>query len=35
MVLRKITIDNCVRDIPISEKTKEIKQNTEKKRKTK
>ena len=28
MVLRNITIDNSVRYIPISEKTKNIKQNT-------
>ena len=31
MVLRKITADNSVRYIPISEQTKEIKQNTIKK----
>ena len=33
MVLRKITADNSVRYIPISEQTKEIKQNTIKKNK--
>ena len=33
MVLRKITIDNSVRDIPKSEQTKEIKQNTIKNKK--
>ena len=33
MVLRKITIDNSVRCIPISEKTKEFKQNTLKNKK--
>ena len=33
MVLRKITIDNSVRYIPRSERTKEIKQNTIKNKK--
>ena len=32
MVLRKITIDNTVRYIPKSEQTREIKQNTTKKK---
>ena len=34
MVLRKITIDNSVRYIPKSEQTREIKQNTIKKKKS-